>query len=117
MEPVVDYGMGPTSFEAKYGHLEELPRSTADEIRVHAIEVLMHLAPDIVSESDPIPLNFDGVDLFVSYVTTPEGDLVITKDPEGYVKTLTYVEEPFTGEFVYQLVVDGVCAAFSEEMI
>lgn len=117
MEPVVDYSMGRASFEDKYGHLEELPRSTADEVRVHAIEVLMHLAPDIVSESDPIPLNFDEVDVFVSYVTTPEGDLIITKDTEGYVKTLTYIEEPFTGEFVYQLVVDGICAAFSEEMI
>lgn len=105
MSAAVDHTMTMERFLDIYGDTE-LNNTTSEEV-LSALEMLESVAPDLVYEVSMVSIPFDGYDLEVSHVHTPEGDLIVSKDYLGFPSIVTYVGTN-DADFIHQMVVDAI---------
>jgi hypothetical protein len=105
MSVAVDPTMTMERFADKYANVHSY--NTTDESVLHATEVLLEIAPEIVYEVSSVSVPFDGYSIEVSHVHTPEGELIVLRNEQGNLGVVTYVGDEDI-DTVHQMVVDAV---------
>lgn len=112
MSVAVDRTMTKERFLDKYADV--VINSTTSEDILHAVEMLTVIAPTTVYEVSFVSVPFDGYDIEVSHVHTPEGELIVTKNFQGHPVVVTYAGDHGV-EFTYQMIVDAVTVDVHDE--